>query len=191
MPTQAVDVAAPAPTKGTALHKDIMAAATSATGVEKLKLRVDADGAVVKQALYHTDASKVPEAVRSLASKEIPGKAVRYENEFYAELGAIFEVEVQGKDGKRCEVAAREDGTLRYKECRVKAKELPVEVTRKLGELHPKGKILEAEAKKGPEVDEVTVEVKDGARTFYIRLQPDGTVIAEYLRIPAIVEVPI
>ena len=190
-PTEAADVAAPTPTTGTALHKDIIAAATSAKGVEKLKLRTDANGAVVKQALYHTDASKVPDAVKALASKEIPGKAVRYENEVYSDLGQIFEVEIQAKNGKRCEVAAKPDGTLRYKECRVKPKELPVEVTRKLGELHPKGKILEAETKKGPEVDEITVELKDGDRELYIRLKADGTVLGTFLRVPAIVEVPL
>jgi hypothetical protein len=191
-PTQAVDVAATAPQTGTAVHADIIATSRSAKGVEKVKLRTDAAGKLVKQAVYHLDASRVPEPVKELAKKEFPGsKPVRYETEIYADIGAVFEVEVQTKDGKRCEVAANAEGVLRYKECRVKAKELPMEVTRKLGELHPKGKIVEAETKKGPEIDEVTVELQEGGRAFYVRLQPDGTVIQTLLRVPAVLEVPV
>jgi uncharacterized membrane protein YkoI len=191
-PTQAVDVAAPAPKTGTAVHAEIVATARDAKGVEKVKLRTDASGVLVKQAVYHLDESRVPEPVKALAKKEFPGgKAVRYETEIYADIGAIFEVEVQTKDGKRCEVAANAEGVLRYKECRVKPKELPVEVTRKLGELHPKGKILEAETKKGPDVDEITVELKEAGREFYVRLQPDGTVLETLVRVPAVFEVPL
>ena len=190
-PTEAVDVAAPTPQGGVALHMQIVEAARDAKGVEKVKLRVDDSGAIVKQTVYHADASRIPGPVQELAKKEFPGsKAVSYETEVYADVGEIFEVEVQTKDGKRCEVAANAEGVLRYKECHVKPKELPKEVSAKIKELHPKGKILEAETKQGPDIDEITIEVKDGGRELYMRIKPDGTVIQTLFRVPAVFEVP-
>lgn len=190
-PTEAVDVAAPAPQGGTAVHMQIVEAARDAKGVEKVKVRVDDTGAIVKLAVYHQDASRIPAPVQELAAKEFPGsKTMAYETEFYADVGEIFEVEVQTKDGKRCELAANAEGVLRYKECHVKPKDLPAEMSAKVKELHPKGKILEAETKQGPEIDETTIKVKDGGRELYLRMKPDGTLIQTLYRVPATFEVP-
>jgi hypothetical protein len=191
-PTQAVDVAAPAEQGGVAIHRDIIDAVRSAKGVEKFKLRVDDNGTLVKQSLYHVDESRVPEPVKALAAKEFAGsKPKKYELEVYSDVGLVYEVEVQTKDGKQCEVSANAEGVLRYKECHIKPKELAKEISAKIKEAHPKGKILEAETKQGPDIDEVTVEVQEAGKQFYLRFKPDGTVIETLVRVPAVFEVPL
>ena len=105
-------------------------------------------------------------------------------------LGDVFEVEVDTKDGKRCAVAAKADGTEVYVECRVDPAELSEPIVKAVEALMPGGKIVEAESKKGPGIYEVSVEVESGGREYYLRVSPDGTLIQKLVRIPAIVEVP-
>jgi metal-sulfur cluster biosynthetic enzyme len=191
-PTQAVDVAAPAEQGGVAIHRDIIDAVRNAKGVDKFKLRVDENGTLVKQSLYHVDESRVPEPVKALAAKEFAGsKPKKYELEVYSDVGLVYEVEVQTKDGKQCEVSANAEGVLRYKECHIKPKELPKEVAAKVKEAHPKGKIVEVETKQGPDIDEITIEVQEAGKEFYVRIKPDGTVIQTLVRVPAVLEVPL
>jgi hypothetical protein len=160
--------------------------------VERMKLRFDDAGAIVKQAVYHEDKSAIPEPVLALAEKTFPGsRQRRYETEYYADLGQVFEVEVDTADAKMCEVAARPDGELVYTECRLDPRELPEPVSARVSATFPDGKILEAERKSGPKVDEFTVEVEVGTRQFYLRVAPDGTLIAKLVRVPAIIELPV
>lgn len=173
------------------IEGDLVKLASTAAKVEKIKLRVSADGRLVKQSLYHGDAEAIPESVRSLAKEKFPkAKIMSYETEQYADLGRVYEVEVDD-GGKLCEVAAHEDGTEVYVECRIDPKTLSKAAKATVEKLAPGGKILEAETKKGPSVDETTVEVKAGDRELYVRMSPDGTLIQALRRVPAIVEVPL
>ncbi|MEM9461282.1 MAG: hypothetical protein AAGF11_44370 [Myxococcota bacterium] len=165
--------------------------AATANKVEKIKLRTTADGTLVKQALYHDKADAIPEPVHALASKEFPkGTIIHYETELYADLGRVYEIELDD-GGKACEVAATEDGSKVYTECQIDPTTLSAAVKATIDKVAPGGKILEAETKKGPSVDETTVEVQVGDRELYLRIGPDGALIQALRRIPAIVEVPL
>lgn len=173
------------------LHADV-AAAAKGSDVSKMKLRLDDSGAIVKQSVYHGDASRIAEPVKALATKEYPdGKPVRFENEWYAEHGPVHEVEVELPDGTHCEVAAKPDGALLYKECRVDPAKLDAAVTAAVEAAIPGGKILEAETKQGDGIDTLTIEVEAGGKEYYLIMSPTGEVSGKYQRVPAIVEVPV
>ncbi|HWB80307.1 MAG TPA: hypothetical protein VG755_35315 [Nannocystaceae bacterium] len=161
--------------------------------VQKFKLRVDEAGVADKQSLYHGDATAIPEPVLALARERYAGaKIERYESELYREHGRIFEVELTTAEGQRCEIAASADATELYTECRLTPETMPAPIRDAITKLYPQGKVVEVETKRGPKVDEVTVEVElaDG-REHYVRLQPDGTLLARYARVPAVLEVPL
>ena len=64
-------------------------------------------------------------------------------------------------------------------------------LTDAVGKLYPGAKVLEAETKKGPQMDEITLEVQVGEGEHYVRIKPDGTLVQRLVRIPAVVEIPI
>lgn len=174
-----------------ALDGEIVRTAITAADVQKVKIRVDADGGIVKQSLYHGQASALPAKVLELAKTRFPGGTVRhYETELYADRGRVYEVEVD-EGGKLCEVAATPEGVEVYVECEVDPATLSAELKAAIEKAAPGGKVLEAETKKGSDIDEVTVEVEVDGRELYLRLAPDGTLVQKLRRIPAIVEVPI
>lgn len=189
-PSASADLAVDAPTSG-AIHSTLVEAARTA-GPQKFKLRVDEQGALTKQALYHADSGPVPQAVRDLATQKFPdAKPVHYETEVYADLGLVYEVEVDTADGRRCEVAATPEGTEIYEECQLEPSALPQPVTATVSSTFPSGEIVEAESKTGPDIEEFTVEVKSGDAEYYLRISPSGELMQKFLRIPAIVEVPV
>ena len=70
-------------------------------------------GKIDKLALYHMDASQVPESIRKLAEEKLPGaKLRRYETELYADKGRAYDVELTSADGRECEVAALAIGAV-------------------------------------------------------------------------------
>ena len=174
---------------GAILTAPVSEAATTAPAVEKMKLRFDASGQLIKQAVYHDDASAIPKAVHELAVVTFPdAKELHYETEHYADLGEVYEVEVETADGKKCEVAGTADGTLLYSECHIDVGELPQPIADAVAGM----KILEVEHQDMAEGDdEYTVEVEDKGREFYYRFGPDGALISKHLRVPAIVELPV
>lgn len=172
-----------------AIDAQIAKAATSAKGVIKLKLYAAADGTLRKIALYHTDATQVPERVKAKAKATFGDAPVKYyESEVYADLGRIFEVEVTTKDGEK-ELAAKADGTVVYVEAPMKPDALPAAVLTAAKAAVPGAKVIEAEHKKGPKVDEYAVKFDAAGVIHYVRLSPDGKVINHGLRFPAEVEV--
>ncbi len=174
------------------LDAELVAIAAKPGAAIKFKLRVDGSGAIVKQALYHSDAASIPAEVRSKAEQRWPGSTiVRYETELYADHGRVHEVDVTTAEGARCEIAIKADGAVLYEECQLAADALPAPVAAKVAALYPQGKVLEAETKRGEEVDELTIEIESGGQQFYLRIEPDGTVLGKLLRIPGVFEVPI
>lgn len=166
--------------------------AREAEGVEKIELRISADGGVAKHAVYHSDASLIPQPVKDRAQAEFPGSQVSsYESEHYADLGDVYEVEVQTAEGMSCEVAATADGKLLYTECSEDPANTPEAIQSAVASALPGGTIEEYEVKKGEGIDEVTVEVKADGREYYLRLLPSGTVLETRLRVPALIEVPL
>lgn len=182
---------APAGGASEALDAEIVQTAITADNVHKMKIRVDANGGLVKQSVYHDEASALPAAVLELAKARFPGAPIRhYESELYADRGRVYEVAVDD-GGKHCEVAVTAEGVEVYVECEVDPATLTAEVMAAIEKLAPGGKLLEAESKKGPGIDELTVEVEHGGRELYLRLRPDGTLIQTLRRVPAIIEVPL
>lgn len=174
------------------LDAEIVTTATTADKLDKLKVRVDADGKIVKQSLYHYDAAVIPKPVRDLAASTFEGStAVRYETEWYADVGRIYEVEVDTKDGKHCEVAATPDGKLQYTECRIDPTTLPSEVAKTVHDLAGTQEILEAEKKTRADGEEFTVEIADPGGDLYVRIAADGSLLGKYRRVPGIIEVPV
>jgi hypothetical protein len=187
-PTQSM-MAAEAP--ASAVPVELVETAGKASGVQKAKIRVDDTGAVTKLAIYHADADRIPQPVRDLARKTYPEAKVKvYESEYYAERGVVFEVEVETKDGKECEVEAKSDGTLVYTECVVDAASLSAEVKATIDETVPGAKVLEVEEKKGPDIDEVIVEVEKDGQAHVLTMKPSGELVSHHLRIPAVLDVP-
>jgi hypothetical protein len=164
----------------------------SAQKVDRIKLRFDEHGRIVKQSLYHGDASTIGAPAQAAAAERFPGaETLFYENEVYADLGPVEEIEVKTKDGRRCEIAAKPDGTVIYEECQMDASALPEPVAAAVAKLAPGATIEEAEVKKRPEGDEYTVEVTVDGRSQYLRIRSDGSLIQRLLRVPAIVEIPL
>lgn len=182
------------PTAGTGgtVDPEMVAIAAKPGVATKFKIRVDAQGALAKQSLYHGDANAIPASVRTLAEKRwAGGKIVSFETELYAEHGRVHEVQVTTAEGGKCELAVKSDGTELYEECVITTDKIPQPVAAKVAELFPDGKILEAETKKGAAMDELTIEVEVNGHQYYLRVKPDGTVIAKLLRLPAVLEVPV
>ena len=174
------------------LHEAIARAAITAKTVEEFEFRLDERGALVKQAVYHDDASAISDAVKAKALELFPGATISdYETEWYAGVGEVQEIEVETADGRECEVSALPDGTLRYEECELDLASLPTQITAAIASAYPGGKILEAETKKGPDLDVITVEVEAGGTEYYVHMAPDGEIQSVHKRVEAIVEIPV
>lgn len=166
--------------------------AQGATGVSKIEMRILTDGTVTKHAVYHSDASAVPEAVKAQAQAQFPGSSVTsYETEYYADLGDVFEVEVETVEGMSCEVAATPAGKLLYTECSEDPANTPQAIESAVQTALPGATIKEYEVKKGEGIDEITVEVEADGREYYLRLLPSGTVLETRVRVPALIEFPL
>jgi hypothetical protein len=187
-----ITVAPPKPIGPGFLAPQLVEAAGTWRGVERVRLAVDRSGGVTKMEVYHCDAGRFPAAARALLERELPGaRALVYEREQYADLGWVNEVEVETADGRRCELGASDEGQLRFIECRVAPAQAPPAVAKALGALVPGAEIVEIELRKGPGIDEVIVEARSGERLEVLRLRPDGTVLARGIRLPATIDVPL
>lgn len=175
------------------LDAELVALAMRAGRVERIRVRTDEQGNVIKLAVYHHEESEVPEAVRQLAEERFPEAEVRYyESEVYADIGRVYEVEVNTSEGRECEVSARADGSLVYVECEIEAADIPAPVAEAVARLVPNGEIIEAESKEGPGLNAVHVEVRaEDGREHYLRFSPAGELIGHSLRIQATIEVPV
>lgn len=182
------DVAAPSG----GLHEAVARAAVTAKTVEEFEFRMDDSGALVKQAVYHDDASAISEAVKAKAMEVFPGATIKsYETEWYAEVGEVHEVEVKTADGQECEVSATPDGTLRYKECELDLGKVPAQITAAIESAFPGAKVLEVETKQGPAMDVVTAEIEVDGAEYYLHMKPDGALETVHKRIEALVEIPV
>lgn len=189
-PTPATPAAASVASGG-GLHPELARVAVSADNVEEFELRLDAKGQLVKQAVYHDDASAITEAVLAKTRELYPGATItHYETEHYADEGVVHEVEVKTADGQSCEVSATPDGTLRYQECELDLATLPAHIGAAVTSAYPGGEILEAETKKGPGMDVLTVEVRSGGTEYYLYMTPDGSIERVFKRVEAVVEIP-
>jgi hypothetical protein len=157
-------------------------------GVEKLEIYADENGKIVKLSVYHHDAAKVPDVSKKVAAEQFPGGTVKaYEYELYAGEGYVHEIEYETADKKECEVSVSKDGKVRYTECVID--KAPDAVAAKVKELVPDGTIAEVEQKKGPGVDELSVEVKVGAIEHYLRFKANGELLGRSKRIVARIDV--
>ncbi len=192
-PTTTPSTPGTTPNAGVAtIDGELVAVASQPGAAIKFKLRVDQTGRIVKESLYHNAVGTVPAEIRTKAEQRwAGGTIVRYELERYSDHGRVHEVEVKTAEGVTCELAVKADGTELYQECGLDVDKLPAAVAAKIAEIFPQGKVLEAETKRGPSTDELTVEVEAGGQEFYLRMSPDGTVLAKLVRIPAIFEVPV
>ena len=174
------------------LHEAVAKAAVTAKTVEEFEFRMDENGALIKQAVYHDDASAISEAVKAKAMEVFPGANIEsYETEWYADVGEVHEVEVQTADGQECEVSATPDGTLRYKECELDLAKVPPQITAAIESAYPGAKILEVETKQGPAMDVVTAEIEVGGVEYYLHMKPDGALESVHKRVEALVEIPV
>ncbi|HEY0135362.1 MAG TPA: hypothetical protein VGB85_14860 [Nannocystis sp.] len=173
------------------LDADIVRAAGSAAGVQKLKLECEADGSVREASLYHMDEAALPPAVLALREQQYPGSKLRaYETEYEREHGRLFEVEVTTRDGQECEYSAKPDGTLVYTECHVDAKTLSAGLRAALEHKLPDAEILEAEKKTYADGRVLhSVEVRAGGKVHELYFEDDAVVRHEIV-VPAQLEVP-
>ncbi len=176
-----------------ALDPELVALARTAQGVDRVVVRVDEAGHVVKLAVYHHDESVVAESVRTAAIAAFPGATVRhFESERYADLGRVNEVEVQTSDGRECELSVADDGHEVYRECHVDPATLPEAIVAGLRRVVASGAIEEAETKeRDGAIATYSIEVRDGDQLHYVVLEPDGALQGHYLRVPAVVDVPV
>ncbi|TPV92951.1 MAG: hypothetical protein B7733_23030 [Myxococcales bacterium FL481] len=175
------------------MDAEILKTAASAPRLDKLKVRVDPAGRVVKQALYHHDANAIPQPVRELAAQEFPGSTpTRFETEYYAATGRAYEVEVKTQPGRNCEVAATAEGVKLYVECHVDPSVLPPPVAETVRRVAAGAKIIEAEHTIYASGDEeFSIELETPQGEVYVQVRADGTLIGRYRVVPAMIEVPL
>ncbi|MBZ5709084.1 PepSY-like domain-containing protein [Nannocystis pusilla] len=191
-PAEAKPAPPPAASGPGQLDADLVRTAGTAQGVEKIKLEVEADGSLRYFSVYHQDAASLPEPVRKQVEAVYPGaRALRYETEFVAPHGRLFEVEVETADKQSCELSAKADGGVLYTECHIDAKALPEPVRAAFDKAHPGAAIKEVEKKTLTGAgDEYEIEFEAGGRLHELYFKPDGAVIRHELVIPAVIEVP-
>jgi hypothetical protein len=183
---------APAPTGPGQIDADLVRAAGTAQGVEKIKVEVEKDGSVRYLSVYHQDAAAVPEPVRKQLDATYPGaKMLRYETEHVVPHGRLHEIEVETADKQQCELSARADGGIVYTECHIDAKALPEAVRTAFDRAHPGAVVKEVEKKTlTGGGDEYEIEFEAGGRLHELYFKADGSVIRHELVIPAVIEVP-
>lgn len=148
------------------------------------------EGQVRKLVLAHGDASKIPAAVLELTEATFPESTiVAYEWEYYLDGGEAHEIEVKNAEGIACEVSAKPDGSLRYKECEIPTSEIPEAMQAKIEEMIPGAEILEAETKEGPAEGYTSIKVKKDGQVHYLRFDTDGTFRERARRLPSVVKV--
>lgn len=175
------------------LDAEIVRAAASVQGVQKLKVEVEPDGRVRYLSLYHNDAAALPEPVTRQVEAQFPGgKILQYESEFVAEHGRLFEVEVETKDQQKCEFSAKPDGAIVYHECHIDPKALPEAVRAAAEKALPGATIKEAEKKTYTGAgDEYELELELAGRGHELYFKPDGTLFRHELVIPAEIEIAV
>lgn len=172
------------------LDPELLLLARDAHGVDKVKLRVDKNGQLVKQSVYHADRTRIPAAVLALAGKYEDGMIAFYETERYQDGQRVFEVEIAPRKGPACELAALEDGTQLYTECKLARKEIPPAVSAAAKKLVPGAKTVEAEKKETADGNVTySLEVESKGRVHEIKMTEAGEVTHHYVRVPAFVDV--
>lgn len=158
---------------------------------QEFTMDLDANGDVSKVVLKHMDADKVPAAVKKAAEAAWPGaQVVAYEWEFYAEDGEVHEVELKTADGTMCELSAKPDGTVRYKECAVKREDVPAKAMSDAEAKLPGAELVEAEKKEGGSESYFSLKFKtSGGQVHYLRYGLDGAYKSRALRLPANVKI--
>jgi hypothetical protein len=165
-------------------------ATPSAEHVRWIQVDTDAAGRIAKCAVYHDDAARMPGPVLQLAERKFPGAGTRFfETELYADLGPVYEVEVETREGRHCEIAGKPDGTELYTECELDHDEVPREVLDAVKALLPRGELEEAEAKRGPKIDEIDLAVRVGSALHYVRYTSKGELIDHLVRMRGSVQV--
>ncbi|MDC0719402.1 hypothetical protein [Nannocystis bainbridge] len=183
----------PAPPVGPGrLDAELIRAAGSAHGVDKIKLEVEADGSVRYLSVYHQDVAAVPEPVRKQLDATYPGaRLLRYELEHVVPHGRLHEIEVQTADEQQCELSAKADGGIVYTQCHIDPKALPEPVRVAFDRAHPGAVIKEVEKKTLTGAgEEYEIEFEAGGRLHELYFKPDGAVIRHELVIPAVIEIP-
>lgn len=159
--TAAREVAEPAaPTPGR-IDAAFLQGAIEHAGLQRMELSVRADGTIDEIEVYHQDAAKIPAPVLARLEEVYPGaKILAYETELEADDPTpVYEVEVQTKDKKTCELEARADGAVVYTECVQAAKKVSKEIQAVLDKRLPGAKIVEIEVTE-PASGERAIEVK-------------------------------
>jgi hypothetical protein len=166
-----------------------LALLTGSETIKEVRVYLDAGGKMRKLAVYHKDADEVPAVVRQKIDEAYPGATVRYyETERYAGIGRVYEVEIQAADGAELEMSMKPDGTLHYLEEVVDAAAIDAAILEKVDARVPGASVVEAESKKGPEVDILLIKVTDPAgRTHYLNFQ-GGELKRHSVRHKALVE---
>jgi hypothetical protein len=175
------------------LDPELVRAAASAEGVEKVHLKAEPDGSIRYFAVYHQDADAIPEPVRKQLDVVYPGaRALRYESEFVVPHGRLHEIEVETADKQECELSAQADGAIVYTECHIDPRALPEPVRAAFDRAHPGAAIKQVEKKSVPGAgDEYEVQFEVGGRLHQLLFRPDGAVLRHELRIPAVLTVPV
>ena len=195
---EATVTAQPAPTTparpGTTFDATLMQTAQTAKGVTELRVYLDEQGVSRKLAVYHGDASKMPKPVLALAEKMFPGATIlAYEHEYYAEFGAMYELELKTASGEDVELSAKADGTLHYVERAFdqSTKPLDEKVKQAIAAKLPGASIDEVEVKEGPQVYELRVKVNaKSTPAHYFVFDKQSALQKHLLRFPAHIEIP-
>lgn len=157
----------PAPEGPGHVDAELVRAAAAAKGVDRVKIEVEPGGAVRYLSVYHQDEAAIPEPVRKQLDAQYPGaKITRYESEFVADKGRLYEIEVETADKQECEFSARADGSVVYTECHIDAAALPGPVRAAFEKAHPNVALKEVEKK----------TVTGGGDEYELEFELDGRV---------------
>ena len=195
-PTESkVEEIKPATAASASFPSELLATAQRSGEVQELRVYYGKDQRPRKIAVYHQRAELVPEPVKAAALAQFPdAKIVKYEHEYYADIGVVHEVELETTDGKDVEVSAFADGTVYYVEQPVELESLAESAREIIAQKVPGGVIEELEHKKGPELELYQARVAPeggGAAKHYLVFDAAGNLVRHNLRYPAYIEVPV
>ena len=182
------------PTATPVFPDELLTTAQRAGEVEEVRIYIGEDRNPRKIAVYHQAAEIIPESVKAVASEKFPGaRIVKYEHEHYADVGLVYEVELETAEGVGVEVSVLKDGTIYYVEEPIAIEALAESSRAKIEEALPGSTIEEVESKKGPSLDLYSVRVapkEGGVVRHYFVFDAAGKLLRHSLRYPAYIEVP-
>ncbi len=171
----------------TARVPDFPMRALSGPHVLRAKLGVSAAGQITKYTVY-VRKEGLPPWVHAQADETLGrGEDLEYEVELYANGSQVYEL-TRRVGGEVVELSVQRDGSLEYVERVVALEDLPTAVSERLNAVE--GFVPgEAFRRRGPAIDDYSVDGERSGAARRVRLLPNGTLVSINRRLPGTFEI--